>query len=85
MFMSHVRRTTRPLNDFQVFKGHTEQTMKAFGGPVMAHHEAQLLVRDDQKRSGQNSAAIYAIHRRSENRILQIFPASKTACLPIAA
>jgi hypothetical protein len=60
----------RPLNDFQVFKGRSETTMKAFGGPVMARHEARLLVSDDQKTSGN---AMYAIHQRSENRILQIY------------
>ena len=41
-------RTMRPLNDFQVFKGACEKSMKEFGSPVMAHHEARLLVQDDQ-------------------------------------
>jgi hypothetical protein len=72
----------RPLNDFQVFKGRSEETMKAFGGPVMAHHEARLLVSDDQKTSG---GAIYAIYKRSENRILQILRAPEAIYVGIAA
>jgi len=76
---------TRPLNDFQVFKGRSEQTMKAFGGPVMAHHEAQLLVRNDQAAAAPGTAALYAIYKRSENRILQILGAAESAALPLAA
>lgn len=76
---------TRPLNDFQVFKGRCEQTMTAFGGPVMVHHEAQLLVRDDQAAAAPGTTAMYAIYKRSENRILQIVEAAKSAALPLAA
>jgi hypothetical protein len=80
-----VMRMTRPLNDFQVFKGRCERTMTAFGGPVMAHHEAQLLVRDDQAAAAPGATAMYAIYKRSENRILQIVDAGKASVLPLAA
>ena len=65
-------RATRPIHDFQVFKGGCENSMKEFGGPVMAHHEARLLVRDDQQNAAVDPPAMYAIYKRSENRILQI-------------
>ena len=65
-------KSSRPVKDFQIFKGRCEQTMQTFGGPVMAHHEARLLVRDDQQNSAPGSHALYAIYKRSENRILQI-------------
>jgi hypothetical protein len=58
------------LNDFQVFKGQTHETMKPFGAPVTVAHEAHMLIRDDQRKSVPN--AIYAIHQRSQNRILRI-------------
>ncbi len=61
-----------PLNDFQVFKGRCDQSMKAFGSPVMAHHEARLIIRDDQANAVHQTPAMYAIYKRSENRILQI-------------
>ncbi|HEX4165000.1 MAG TPA: hypothetical protein VHZ55_05945 [Bryobacteraceae bacterium] len=61
-----------PLNDFQVFKGRCEQSMKSFGSPVMAHHEARLIIRDDQANAETEAKAMYAIYKRSENRILQI-------------
>lgn len=61
------------VNDFQVFKGQCETTMKPFGEPVMATHEARLLIEDDRRKSPAGSPALYAIHQRSENRILQIF------------
>jgi hypothetical protein len=80
-----MMKTTRPLHDFQVFKGGCEQTMKAFGGPVMAHHEARLLVRDDQAGVAPGAAAVYAIYKRSENRILQIVRMPETAELKLAA
>ena len=51
----------------------------------MAHHEAQLLVRDDQAAAAPGTTAMYAIYKRSENRILQIVEAAKTAALPLAA
>ena len=69
MFKAIARRPMRPLYDFQVFKGQSETTMKAFGSPVMARHEACLMVRDDQRFS---QTAMYAVYRRSQNRILQI-------------
>lgn len=78
-------RMMRPLNDFQVFKGCSEQTMKAFGTPVMVHHEAQLMIRDDQAATAPGTTAMYAIYKRSENRILQIVKAAETAALPLAA
>jgi hypothetical protein len=59
--------------------------MRAFGGPVMAHHEARLLVRDDQAESAPGAAAVYAIYKRSENRILQIVKTPETAELQLAA
>ncbi len=46
--------------------------MKSFGGPVMAHHEAHLIIRDDQASANENAPAMYAIYKRSENRIVQI-------------
>jgi hypothetical protein len=83
MLKPTARRSMRPLNDFQVFKGQSETTMQAFGGPVMAHHEACLMVRDDQRSS---KTAMYAIYRRSENRILQIMHSNAEAdALPLAA
>ena len=73
-----MKRTNRsaykatPLSDFQVLKGDCLETMKAFGSPVMANHEAKLMIRDDQESSALNAKASYAIHQRSENRILEI-------------
>lgn len=64
------RKTMRPLNDFQVFKGRSKETMKAFGSPVMVCHEARLLVEDDRKTSGD---AIYVIHKISENRLIRTY------------
>jgi hypothetical protein len=78
-------RMMRPLNDFQVFKGRCEKTMEAFGAPVMVHHEAQLMVRNDQALAAAGTTAMYAIYKRSENRILQIVKAAETAALPLAA
>ena len=63
-------KVTRPLEDFQVFKGACERSMQPLGGPVMAHHEARLLIRDDQRTNA--PGAMYAIYKRSESRILQI-------------
>lgn len=83
MLKATARRPMRPLNDFQVFKGQSETTMQLFGSPVMAHHEARLMVRDDQRSS---KTATYAIYRRSENRILQIMRGNAEAdVLPLAA
>jgi hypothetical protein len=76
------RKTARPLPDFQIFKGRSEETMQAFGGPVMAHHEARLLVRDDQRA---DDSAVYAIYKRSENRILQILRSPSIVYVSLAA
>ena len=81
----YQRRTARPLHDFQVLKGQTEKSMKNFGGPVMAHHEAKLLVRNDQERGVHGSPVVYAIYRRSENRILQIFRTPEIELLDLVA
>jgi hypothetical protein len=82
---SSVKKTTRPAHDFQVFKGNCENTMQAFGSPVMAHHEAHLIVRDDQANLAPGRAAVYAIYKRSENRILHIVRTAEALALPIAA
>lgn len=60
------------LNDFQVFKGQCSQTMKPFGAPVTAAHEAYLLIRDDRSKLTAGESPMYAIHQRSENRIVKI-------------
>jgi len=59
--------------------------MMLFGGPVIAHHEARLLVRNDQERAAPGLPAVYAIYRRSENRILRIFRTPEAICLDLAA
>ena len=78
--MTKNNRNLRPLNDFQVFKGKCEQSMTAFGNPLVARHEANFLIREDQALTG--SSSMYAIYRRSENRILQIIPAKVTELKP---
>jgi hypothetical protein len=60
------------LNDFQVLKGKCEKTMQPFGEPVCAAHEARLLLDDDAQKLAAGEKALYAIHQRSENRILKI-------------
>lgn len=80
-----AHRAMRPLNDYQVFKGKCERTMQAFGGPVMAHHEAQLIVRDDQAKPQLGAPALYAIYQRSENRILQILQVPEAVPFKVAA
>ncbi len=65
-------KTILPVNDFQVFKGQCERTMRPFGQPVTAEHEAELMIRDDRDKLPSGSTALYAIHQRSENKILQI-------------
>jgi hypothetical protein len=65
------------LNDYQVFKGTCERTMQPFGEPVSASHEARLLIADDRSKLPFGASALYAIHQRSENRILQIFDNAK--------
>ncbi len=82
---SHSAKTVRPLNDFQVFKGRSEETMKPFGSPVMVHHEAWLIIRDDQANGIPGAPAIYAIYRRSEHRILQIIKSRGVIPVQVAA
>ena len=65
-------RTVQFVNDFQVFKGNCDKTMQPFGQPVSALHEAQLMIRDDQQKLAAGRSPLYAIHQRSENRILKI-------------
>jgi hypothetical protein len=65
-------RTIQFVNDFQVFKGSCQNTMKPFGQPVTAAHEADLMIRDDKKTLEPGSVALYAIHQRSEHRIIKI-------------
>lgn len=71
------------LNDFQVFKGQSAQTMKPFGEPVTAMHEANLMIRDDRSKLTGGQNVIYAIHQRSENKILKIVETVRAAVLPI--
>ncbi len=65
-------RTAQFVNDFQVLKGRCENTMTTFGQPVAVAHEAELMIRDDKKKMPAGSVALYAIHQRSENRIIKI-------------
>src|SRR5206468_7048627 len=79
-------RTPVFVNDFQVFKGACENTMKAFGKPVAAAHEADLMIRDDKQNLQAGVSALYAIHQRSENRIIKIVEATgqaKVITLPV--
>jgi hypothetical protein len=71
------------LNDYQVFKGRCENTMRPFGQPVSATHEAQLLIRDDRGKLPAGALALYAIHQRSENRITQIVEHTRAIVMPI--
>lgn len=70
--ISNSPRTVCFVNDFQVFKGACEKTMKAFGSPVTAAHEAELMIRDDRESLTAGDVALYAIHQRSENKIIKI-------------
>jgi hypothetical protein len=72
-------RTVQFLNDFQVFKGSCQSTMKPFGQPVSAMHEAELMIRDDQEKLAAGRTPLYAIHQRSENRILKIVETAEEA------
>ncbi len=72
-------RTVQFLNDFQVFKGNCERTMQPFGQPVSVVHEAQLIIRDDQQKLAAGRSPLYAIHQRSENKILEILPTERKA------
>jgi hypothetical protein len=65
--------------DFQILKGKCSKTMRLYGTPVATAHEARLLVEDDALKLPAGENAIYAIHWRSENRILKII---ETAVLP---
>lgn len=76
---------TTALNDYQVFKGSGENSMLPFGQPVSAVHEAQLMISDDRRKIAVGVEAIYAIHRRSENRITQIVQHRRVTVLPIRA
>lgn len=69
------------LFDFQVLKGKCERTMKAFGEPVSAAHEARLLIEDDAAKLTAGENALYVIHQRSENRILKIVEMPRIAVL----
>lgn len=60
------------LNDYQVFKGQCDNTMRPFGQPVCAVHEAKLLISDDRSKMAAGAIAKYAIHQRSENKITTI-------------
>ncbi|MBV9267695.1 MAG: hypothetical protein JO061_16120 [Acidobacteriaceae bacterium] len=71
------------VNDFQVYKGSCEKTMKPFGQPVAVAHEAYLMIRDDQKNLGEGASALYCVHQRSENRILKIERASGKAAVTV--
>jgi hypothetical protein len=82
---SASRVVRRPVNDFQVFKGLSAREMAPFGAPVMAAHEALLMARDDQAKQAAGAAVIYAIYKRSENRIVRILDSPVTACLELAA
>jgi hypothetical protein len=64
------------IHDFQILKGTSPQTMQPFGSPLTTHHEAMLLIRDDQRKS---SAAIHVIVRRSANRLRIVDPLPKAA------
>lgn len=70
--VSKTRMTTPALNDFQVLKGKCERTMKPFGEPTSALHEARLIVEDDRSKLSQGDKALYVVHQRSENRIVHI-------------
>jgi hypothetical protein len=72
---------TRPMplfNDYQVLKGQCEKTMKPFGQPVSATHEARLMIEDDRSKLQAGENALYVIHQRSENRIVQIVDSMKS-------
>lgn len=72
-------RSLQIVNDYQVFKGSCENSMKPFGQPVAVQHEASLMIRDDRRALPAGSVAMYAIHQRSENRILKIVNVSGPA------
>ncbi len=51
----------------------------------MVHHEARLLIIDDQANAAERTQAIYAIYKRSENRILQIVRTPEPVVVELAA
>ena len=71
------------LQDFQVLKGECQHSMEAFGTPVFTAHEARLLVQNDRQKMPAGSAALYAIHHRSENKIIDIIDARKAVVTTI--
>ena len=70
------------MNDYQVFKGECENTMRPFGQPVSVSHEAQMLIQDDRSKLASGAVALYAIHQRSENRITQIIEHHPVVVMP---
>lgn len=81
--ISKTRMTTPALNDFQVLKGKCERTMKPFGEPTSALHEARLIVEDDRSKLAAQEKALYVVHQRSENRIVHIVRALGLADDPV--
>jgi hypothetical protein len=75
--VSKIRPCTFFLNDYQVLKGRCEKTMKIFGLPVCAVHEARLMIDDDLQTLEAGDKALYAIHQRSENRIVKIMETAR--------
>lgn len=73
------------MNDYQVFKGRCENTMRPFGQPVSVTHEAQLMIQDDRGKLPAGAFAMYAIHCRSENRITQIIEHHQVIAMPARA
>ncbi len=67
------------LKDFQVLKGGCEKTMQAFGSPVFTAHEARLMIQNDRQKMPAGSSALYVIHHRSKNKIIQIIESNKAA------
>jgi 5'(3')-deoxyribonucleotidase len=75
--ISKIRPCTFFLNDYQVLKGKCEKTMENFGLPVSVAHEARLMIDDDLQTLEAGEKALYAIHQRSENRIVKIVETAK--------
>jgi len=51
----------------------------------MVHHEALLIISDDRANAPEGTQAIYAIYKRSENRILQIVRTPEPVLMELAA
>jgi hypothetical protein len=77
--ISKIRPCSYFLNDYQVLKGQCENTMKNYGLPVSAAHEAHLMISDDLQTLAAGEKALYAIHQRSENRIVTIVESAKAS------